>query len=239
MIIYPAIDLRGGQVVRLKQGDPAQQTIFSSDPIAAAQDWIDQGAEWIHVVNLDGAFASANDNLPVMEGIARLDISVQFGGGLRQLSDMQRALDGGAARLVLGTLAIEQPQVVIEAVEQFGTDRICVALDARDGKVATHGWQQVSDQTPTALGKEMYASGVRHALYTDIHRDGELSGVNVDATVNLARATSLQVIASGGVSTIDEIKQLAASGVVAGAIIGMALYEKRITLPEAIKAAGV
>lgn len=238
MQIYPAIDLRGGQVVRLKEGDPNRQTVFSANPVETAQRWIDQGATWLHVVNLDGAFAEANSNGAILEALARLDVKVQFGGGLRQLSDVQQAFDRGAARVVLGTVAVEQPEVVAEAVARWGAERVCIALDAKHGKVATHGWQQASDHTPVELGRQMVEQGVRHALYTDFSRDGGLAGVNIDATVTLARETGLAVIASGGVSSAGEIERLAASGVVAGAVIGMALYEGRLTLMEALAAAG-
>jgi phosphoribosylformimino-5-aminoimidazole carboxamide ribotide isomerase len=238
MIIYPAIDLRGGRVVRLKEGDPARQTVFSDDPVATARQWIGDGAAWLHMVNLDGAFAAANDNGAILQQAAALGIPVQFGGGLRSLNDIADAFERGASRVVLGTVAIEQPQVVGKVIERWGPDSVCVALDARGGKVTTHGWQQASERTPVELGHEMAALGVRHALYTDVSRDGGLQGVNVEATVALAQATGLQVIASGGVSQLDDIAQLEASGSVAGAVIGMALYEGRMTLPDAIAAAG-
>jgi phosphoribosylformimino-5-aminoimidazole carboxamide ribotide isomerase len=234
VIIYPAIDLRGGRVVRLKEGDPNRQTVFSDDPLATARRWIDDGATWLHMVNLDGAFADQNANGLILEQVAKLGVPVQFGGGLRQLADMQRAIDQGAARIVLGTVAVQQPQVVIEAVGRWGAERVCVGLDARDGKVTTHGWQTVADVTPAELGKLMAAQGVRHALYTDVSRDGALTGVNVESTAELARQTDLQVIASGGVGSIEDIRRLVATGVVAGAIIGMALYEGRVQLREAL-----
>ncbi|MCB9454782.1 MAG: 1-(5-phosphoribosyl)-5-[(5-phosphoribosylamino)methylideneamino]imidazole-4-carboxamide isomerase [Anaerolineaceae bacterium] len=238
MIIYPAIDLRGGRVVRLKEGDPDRETVFSDDPVGTAQSWIDQGATWIHMVNLDGAFAAANDNGRILEKVARLGVSVQFGGGLRGMADIERAIEQGAARVVLGTVAIQQPEIVAEAVSRWGADRVCVALDARNGKVTTHGWQQTVNLTPVQVGRDMAQRGVRHALYTDVNRDGGLQGVNVEATVVLAQETGLRVIASGGVSSLEDIRQLAASRVVAGAVVGMALYEKRLTLPVALAAAG-
>lgn len=237
MIIYPAIDLRGGKVVRLKEGDPERQTIFSDDPLTIAKQWIDQGATWLHMVNLDGAFSADNDNLSILEAVARLDVNVQFGGGLRQLTNVAQALELGAARVVLGTLAVEQPQQALQAVEQFGAEHITIALDARHGKIATHGWQKTTELTPLDFGKLMANGGVQHALYTDVHRDGSLIGVNVQETIQLGRETGLQVIASGGVSTIDEIGQLARSRAVAGAVIGMALYEGKLTLAEALLAA--
>jgi phosphoribosylformimino-5-aminoimidazole carboxamide ribotide isomerase len=236
MIIYPSIDVRGGKVVRLREGDPNQQTIFSDDPVSKAQAWLDQGADWIHVVNLDGAFAQANDNGTIVEQIAQLGARVQFGGGLRSLEDIVHAINGGVSRVILGTLAVEQPELVVQAMERWGAERIGVALDARNGKVATRGWKQITEQTPVELGKQMADFGVRHALYTDVSRDGGLGGANLDATISLARETGLQVIASGGVTSLDEIRQLASSGVVAGAVIGMALYEGRLTLKQALAA---
>jgi phosphoribosylformimino-5-aminoimidazole carboxamide ribotide isomerase len=234
MIIYPSIDLRGGKVVRLKEGDPNRQTVFSDNPVETAQNWIEQGASWLHMVNLDGAFAEANDNLAILEQVARLGLPVQFGGGLRSIDDLARALEAGVSRVVIGTAAVQQPELVDEAVARWGAERICVGLDARDGKVATHGWQQQTDWTPVAFGRQMAARGAKHALYTDVNRDGGLVGVNFEGTVNLARETGLQVIASGGVSSLDDIRALAESGLVAGAIIGMALYEGRIQLRDAL-----
>ena len=237
MIIYPAIDLRGGQVVRLREGDPNRQTIFSDNPVATARQWIADGAQWIHMVNLDGAFATANDNGAILEAAAKLNVNIQFAGGLRSLDDIALTFARGAARVVLGTIAVQQPEIVAQAVERWGAEVISVALDARDGKVTTHGWQQSTVLTPIEFGQQMRACGVRHALYTDVNRDGGLSGSNLEATIGLGRATGLQVIASGGVSTVEEIRQLASSGVVAGAVIGMALYERRLTLPKALAAA--
>ena len=237
MIVYPAIDLRGGRVVRLREGDPNRQTQFSDNPLRTAQQWIDQGADWLHVVNLDGAFQAENDNLAVLEQIARLNVSVQFGGGLRSMDDIAHALDLGAKRVILGTVAVRQPEIVAQTVERFGADAICVALDARDGKITTHGWQQATELTPLDFGRRMAQQGARHALYTDVSRDGQLTGSDVERTIALGRDSGLQVIASGGVATIAEIGQLAASGTVAGVIIGMALYEGRLTLPEALNAA--
>jgi phosphoribosylformimino-5-aminoimidazole carboxamide ribotide isomerase len=238
MIIYPAIDLRGGRVVRLKEGDPNRQTVFSDDPVATANRWIDEGAAWLHMVNLDGAFADQNANGLILEHVAKLGVPVQFGGGLRRIEDMQRAIDQGAARIVLGTVAVQQPELVVEAVARWGAEQVCVGLDARDGKVTTHGWQTVSEVTPAELGRMMAAQGVRHALYTDVSRDGALTGVNVESTAELARQTGLQVIASGGVGSIEDIRRLVATGEVAGAIIGMALYEGRVQLREALAIGG-
>jgi phosphoribosylformimino-5-aminoimidazole carboxamide ribotide isomerase len=237
MIIYPAIDLRGGRVVRLKEGDPNQQKVFSDDPLAMAQRWIDEGAAWIHMVNLDGSFADANNNERILEQAAKLGKPIQFGGGMRTMADIERALNRGAARVVLGTIAIKNPEIVVEAVKRWGAEKLCVGLDARDGKIATHGWQQTADITPVELGKQMAAIGLRHALFTDVNRDGKLGGGNIDGTINVGRETGLKVIASGGVSTVDDIQRLVRSRYVAGAVIGMALYEGKITLKEALNAA--
>lgn len=237
MIIYPAIDLRGGKVVRLREGDPNRQTVFSDDPISTALAWIGDGAAWIHMVNLDGAFAQANDNSLIVERVAAFSAKIQFGGGLRSMDDLTRAFNAGANRAVIGTAAVQKPELVAEAVARWGADAICVALDARDGKIATHGWKETSNLTPAQVGKEMAALGVKHALYTDVSRDGGLSGVDVDGTVALARETGLQVIASGGVSSLNDIRALAQSKAVAGAVIGMALYEKKFTLKAALEAA--
>ncbi len=237
MIIYPSIDVRGGKVVRLREGDPNCQTVFSDDPLATAHQWIDEGAGWIHMVNLDGAFAAANDTGTILAAVAKLEAKVQFAGGLRSLDDIALSFERGAARVVLGTLAVQQPEIVAEAVERWGANAISVALDARDGKVTTHGWQTGTGLTPIELGQQMAARGVRHALYTDVSRDGGLGGSNVAGTIALGHATGLQVIASGGVSTVEEIRELARSGAVAGAVIGMALYERRLSLRDALAAA--
>lgn len=237
MIVYPAIDMRGGKVVRLMEGDPERQTTFSDDPVKVAQRWIDEGAEWLHMVNLDGAFGDENDNLKLVEQVARLDVNVQFGGGLRTLDDMESAIKLGVKRVVLGTVAAKQPQVVSQALAKFGAEAICVAMDARDGVVTTSGWREQTNLTPVAFGRAMAERGVVHALYTDVSRDGSLIGVNVRDTVALARNTGLKVIASGGISKMLEIQQLAHSHVVAGVVIGMALYKDEISLKEAIVSA--
>lgn len=236
MIIYPAIDMRGGKVVRLREGDPNQQTVFGDDPIEVAARWLNEGSNWLHVVNLDGAFAHANDALATLKRMSALNANIQFGGGLRSREDIVKAFDYGASRVVLGTIAVNQPELVAEIVTEWGADRVCVALDSRGGKVTTHGWQQGTSLTPAELGLQMANLGVQHALYTDVSRDGSLEGVNIPTTAALGRETGLQVIASGGVSTLDEIRALRAEGV-AGAVIGMALYQGRIALTEALAAA--
>lgn len=237
MIIYPSLDVRGGKVVRLREGDPNRQIVFSDHPLETAHRWIDAGASWLHMVNLDGAFAQANDTLATLRQVAASGVSVQFAGGLRTAADIDHALDAGAARVMLGTVALTDPDLVIGSVERWGVDRVGVALDARNGKIATHGWTIASDTTPTELGMAMAARGVIHALYTDVNRDGGLSGANIAGTIALAINTGLKVIASGGVASLADIHALRASGVIAGAVIGMALYEGKIALADALLAA--
>lgn len=234
MIVYPAIDLRRGRVVRLIHGDPARETVHGDDPVAVAARWLDAGAQWLHVVNLDGALGETGQALDALGAIAALGAPVQFGGGLRSLDDAARALEAGARRVILGTLAVREPEQAGEAVSRFGADAVAVALDARGDRVATHGWQQVSAWTPADLGRRFAALGVRHALFTDVSRDGDLSGVAVEATAALARETGLAVIASGGVASLDDLRALRAAGDIAGVVIGQALYRGVFTLPEAL-----
>jgi phosphoribosylformimino-5-aminoimidazole carboxamide ribotide isomerase len=235
MNLYPALDLRGGKVVRLRQGDPSQQTVYGDNPVEVAQRWIDQGARWLHVINLDGAFLVANDNEAVVSALTRLGVPIQFGGGLRTVEDVRRSADLGVARTILGTLAVEQPDTVRQLVDEFGAERIVVALDSKDGQVTTRGWQHTAGQSAVELGQQFAAMGVRYALYTDVSRDGELSGVNVAATIALARDTGLKVIASGGVASLDDVRALLKSRAVEGAILGTALYRGLIDLREALQ----
>ena len=236
MIIYPAMDLHAGKVVRLRQGDPAQQRVFSTDPLATAQRWLDEGAKWLHLVNLDGAFDQANDNEAALPHTARLNLKVQFAGGLRSLADIQRVLELGATRVVIGTAALEQPELIQSAIDRWGAERIAVSLDSREGYIATHGWQVQSAQRAMDWAMRFTAMGLRHILFTDIQRDGGLSGVNVHATSELARSSGAHVIASGGVRGVADIQACAAVGDIAGVIIGLALYTGRITLSEALAA---
>lgn len=237
MIVYPAIDLRRGRVVRLRYGDPAQETVHSDDPVAVAERWQAAGATWLHVINLDGALGEATLALDALRAIAAVGLPVQFGGGLRSLDDAALALEAGAARVILGTLAVQRPDMAGQAVRRFGAEAVAVALDARGERVATHGWQQVSAWTPAGLGARLAQMGVIHALYTDVSRDGDLSGVNVEATAALARATGLAVIASGGVASLDDVRRLRATGAVAGVVIGQALYTGAFALADALRVA--
>jgi len=237
VIIYPAIDMRGGKVVRLVEGDPDRQTVHGNDPVQVAHRWKDAGAEWLHVVNLDGALGEAALNLDMLKVLSRVGLPVEFGGGLRNLGDAKAALDAGAARVVLGTMVVKEPELAEQAVREFGAEAIAVALDSKDGKVATHGWQETSTFTPTDLGKQFASMGVVHALYTDISRDGNLKGVNVEASAQLAHNTGLQVIASGGVASLEDVKRLKAAGNIAGVVIGKALYAGAFRLEEALQLA--
>jgi phosphoribosylformimino-5-aminoimidazole carboxamide ribotide isomerase len=266
LIIFPAIDLRQGRVVRLRQGDPLAQTTYSDDPAETAANWAQQGARWLHVVNLDGALsfslsavtakgadlkgAGCGDKLPInlrrlADIRADVDLPIQYGGGLRSLADIELALETGATRVVLGTVAVQQPALVGQAIERFGADRIVVGLDARDGKVATHGWQETTELTALAVAQRMADLGVQRAVYTDIARDGMLSGVNVSATIALARQSRLKVIASGGVGSLDDIRALVAeSGAraplgpsIEGVIVGQALYTGAFSLSAALAVA--
>ncbi|MBN1283764.1 MAG: 1-(5-phosphoribosyl)-5-[(5-phosphoribosylamino)methylideneamino]imidazole-4-carboxamide isomerase [Anaerolineae bacterium] len=240
MIVYPAIDLRGGKVVRLKEGDPNRQTIYSDNPVATARLWQAAGAAWLHVVNLDGALGAldAQVNTGIVREIAALDgVRVQFGGGLRDAAAVERAFDLGVDRVVVGTAAVTDPGFAAEMVGRWGADRVSVALDAREGVVVVKGWRQPSNWSPLKLGLDLAALGVRHILYTDVSRDGLGAGVNVEATARLARLTRLDVVASGGVASLDDVRALKETGLVAGVVVGRALYEGEIDLAAALKIA--
>ncbi len=236
--IFPAIDLRNGRVVRLEHGDPEKETVFGTNPVKMAQKWIDTGAKWLHVVNLDGALDEAGAaNWAALPAICQLEVKVQFGGGIRTLDDVARALDAGAKRVILSTVAIENPDLVSDAVEKYGKNKILVGIDARNGRVKTRGWQRDTAMNPVELGKEMKERGIKTIIYTDIGRDGVLSGVDVQATVQLSQVTGLQVIASGGVASIEDIRRCHAQaehGIV-GVITGRAIYDGRVDLEEAFE----
>jgi phosphoribosylformimino-5-aminoimidazole carboxamide ribotide isomerase len=250
VLVFPAIDLSRGRCVRLRQGEPSAETVYDDDPLSVAQRWATEGANWLHIVNLDGAFAGTLEaeqdgggqsvNLECLRSIAsEVDLPIQFGGGLRTLVDIERVLELGPQRVVLGTVAVQQPALVSRAIERFGPDRIVVGIDAREGMVATLGWKEMSRVTAVDLGREMQQRGVKWVVYTDIYRDGMLSGANTSETAILAMQTGLQVIASGGVSSLDDIralKEVEANGI-AGVIIGKALYTGAVDLAEAIAVA--
>ncbi|NLG72871.1 MAG: 1-(5-phosphoribosyl)-5-((5-phosphoribosylamino)methylideneamino)imidazole-4-carboxamide isomerase [Chloroflexi bacterium] len=236
--VYTAIDLRGGQVVRLQQGDPGRQTTFSSDPAAVARRWLQAGARWLHVVNLDGAFDQGDAEnqralAAILEQAARYGTRVQFGGGLRSLPALHKAFEAGVERAVLGTAAVEQPDLLALALETFGPGRIALGLDARGGMVSVRGWGQTTTVQAGVLARRAAALGLRWAVHTDVARDGMGAGLNVEASLDIARGSGLQVIASGGAGSLEDIQRARRAGL-AGVIVGRALYEGAIPL-EAVE----
>jgi len=238
-ILYPAIDLRNGEVVRLKQGDPTQQTTYGYDPGSTARRWIEAGAQWLHVVNLDGAFGeSSGRNLLALSAIVEVaagsNVQVQFGGGLRTLKDLESALTLGVTRTILGTSAAQKPEIIGQAVSRFGPQAVSVGVDARDGIVKIQGWQESGSLTALELGVKAAASGIQTIVYTNIARDGVGTGVDLEGTKILAAETGLVVIASGGVASISDIALVREAGL-PGVIIGRALYEGQVDLIEALR----
>lgn len=233
-IVYPAIDLRGGKVVRLKEGDPARMTSYSDDPAETARRWLDAGTQWLHVVNLDGAFGeSDNANRAALESILKCGARVQLGGGVRSLETIADALRLGVSRVILGTIAVEQPERVKDALKFFGAEQIAVGIDARDGLVRTRGWKDDSGISAVDLALQMQTLGLATVIFTDIRRDGLGSGLNIPSTRELAEVSGLAVIASGGVHTIEDVIAAKEAGL-AGCIIGRALYDGTVELKEAI-----
>ena len=236
--LYPAIDLRAGKVVRLKEGDPSRLTSYSDDPVQMARRWLSMGACWLHIVNLDGAFGD-NDSVnqlavrTILNTAAEFGAQIQFGGGLRSMDDIQNAIDLGISRVVLGTMAIQKRNVIIDALKRFGVEKIAAGIDARDGLVRVRGWKSDSGIYAGDLACQMWTLGLRTAICTDIGRDGLGSGLNITATRELAEVSGLDVIASGGVYTIDDVIA-ARNANLAGVIIGRALYEGTIDLKEAL-----
>lgn len=237
MHLYPAIDVRGGQVVRLSQGEAARQQVYGHDPVAVARRFVDEGAEWLHVVDLDRAFGEG-DNLGTIRDIVAAvgsRVRIQLGGGLRSLDALRAALALGVARAVVGTSAALDPEFVPAAVSVGGTEGVAVGIDARDGRVAVRGWTETSAMTPEDLARGAVRAGVVTVIYTDITRDGMLQGPDLDGAVALQRVGA-RVIASGGIATLEQLQAACAAGL-AGAIVGRALYEGRFDLPAALEAA--
>ena len=236
MIIFPAIDLRGGKCVRLIQGDFAKETIYSDDPQATALRWRASCAKFLHVVDLDGARAGSPQNLDAIKKILdAVDIPLEVGGGIRTLDDAEKLLSLGVRRVILGSVAVEKPALVAEAVRHFG-DKIVVGIDARGGIVAVHGWEKSSGVAASDLAKQIVAAGVKTIIYTDISKDGMMSGVNAAAFAQLAKSSGAQIVASGGVKSIEDIRALKAvesSGVV-GVIVGKAIYTGALDLAAAV-----
>ena len=234
MILFPAIDLKDGQCVRLRLGDMAQATVFSDDPAAQARAFAAAGAEWLHLVDLNGAFAGKPVNAAAVEAIlAAVEIPVQLGGGIRDMATVEAWLGRGIRRVILGTAAVKNPDLVRDACRCW-PGRIAVGIDAKGGRVAVEGWAEVSDLTAAELAARYVDAGVAAIIYTDIDRDGVLAGANVTATVALARATPVPVIASGGIASLDDLLALRDAGGISGAISGRALYDGRIDLRQAL-----
>lgn len=236
MIIFPAIDIRGGKCVRLLKGDFAKETVFSDKPEDMAKKWQAQGAAFLHLVDLDGALKGKSQNLATVEKIlAAVDIPVELGGGIRTMENIDEVLKLGVRRVILGSVAVRSPELVKEACAKYG-DRIVVGIDAKDGIVAVDGWGVSGNVEATALAKEMKKAGVKTIIYTDISRDGTLAGVNVEATAKLARESGVNIVASGGVKSIDDIKALKPyeKDGIEGVIVGKSIYMGTLDLAEAI-----
>ncbi|PIC67074.1 1-(5-phosphoribosyl)-5-[(5-phosphoribosylamino)methylideneamino]imidazole-4-carboxamide isomerase [Sporosarcina sp. P21c] len=231
MILFPAIDIRDGKCVRLIQGDYAQEIIYNDSPTNMAQEWQNQGAEYIHVVDLDGAKTGNSANKKAIEAIAKaVSIPVQVGGGIRNMDIVDSHIENGVARVIIGTAAIQDPEFLKKAVEKYG-DKIAVSIDARNGLVATDGWTETSDVKAVDLLQDLAEIGVRTVVYTDIMKDGMLQGPNFEELKIMDDASSIDIIASGGVSTEEDIQKLAAEDMY-GAIIGKALYEGNLSLKK-------
>jgi phosphoribosylformimino-5-aminoimidazole carboxamide ribotide isomerase len=238
MLVIPAIDLRQGKCVRLTQGRKEAVTAYDADPVKVAEDFERDGARMLHVVDLDGAFSEPNGrNREVLRDlVSAVSIPVQFGGGLRGAKDVEQIIGLGVARVVIGTLAVELPDVLAKIVGLFGVDHVAVGIDARDGQVVTRGWETEEQINALTLARRVAAAGVERIIYTDVQRDGTLTGVNIDQTCSIAEASGLKITASGGVASLADLKRLAA-GTHCGidsVIVGKALYEGRFTLPDAI-----
>lgn len=241
MIIFPAIDLREGRCVRLLQGRKEDETVYSDNPAEMAKRWQDEGAEYLHVVDLDGAFVGRPQNQKVISEIVNsVSIPVQVGGGIRTPEAVEELLELGVDRVILGTIAINKPQLVGELVAKYGADRIVLGLDSKDGKVAVEGWEMTVEKDVIDLALEMKEIGITRIIFTDTRRDGMLMGPNFDATAELASKTGLKVIASGGVSSIEDmenLKKMEHLGI-EGVIMGKALYTGAVNLKEALEVSG-
>lgn len=236
MQVIPALDLRRGRCVRLYQGDPKQETVYSDDPVEVAQHWERQGARLLHVVDLDGAFKGSFANLDVVSAIEEaVSVPLQLGGGIRSRAAVEAALAAGASRVILGTAAVERPDLCRKLAREYD-GQVLVGIDARDGMVAVKGWIEASSLPACDLAKRVEQWGIREIIYTDIRRDGTLRGPNLESLEELLAVTSLNVILSGGISSLQDLQALKPyAGRVSGVIVGQALYTQRFTLAEAIK----
>lgn len=237
--VYPAIDMKGGKCVRLYQGDYDQETIYGDSPFEMAKKFANEGATWIHLVDLDGAKDGEKIHANEVIRIANeLPVKVQIGGGIRSKEDVSSYLDNGVSRVIIGSLAISQPELVAELIEEYGGDRIVIGLDAKDGMVATHGWLETSGKSAVEVGQYFASKGAKHVIFTDIATDGTLQGPNLKANKELAEATGLSIIVSGGISSLEDIgavAELAKISSVSGVITGKALYNNRFTLSDALQ----
>ena len=237
MIIYPAIDLRGGRCVRLRQGRAENETVYSDDPLLMAQHWVSQGASWLHIVDLDAAMGTPSVNQAALKAIvSSVGAPVQFGGGLRSIEAVEAAFALGVQRVVIGSAAISNPTLVMRAVARYGAQAVAVGIDSRAGKVAVHGWQETTETDALSLALQMKTLGVKRVICTDVSRDGMLEGPNLDALRQTAEKSGLKVIASGGVSSLADLRALAAIPGIEGVIVGQALYTGAFTLAEALAA---
>ncbi|MGE5372045.1 MAG: 1-(5-phosphoribosyl)-5-[(5-phosphoribosylamino)methylideneamino]imidazole-4-carboxamide isomerase [Solirubrobacterales bacterium] len=237
MIIFPAVDIKDGVCVRLVQGKKEDSKVYGRDPVEMALNWQSQGARYLHVVDLDGAFSGVPKNRDLIRRIAAsLSIPMQLGGGIRDLQTATEYLNAGVSRIIVGTRAQQDQDFVSRLLDQFGPERFIVGIDARDGMVAVHGWEDVTETPALELAQAMKARGVLRTIYTDVSRDGLLQGPNLPAIREMADQSGLSVIASGGVTTVDDLMALKALPGVEGAIVGKALYEARFTLSEALAA---
>jgi len=233
--IFPAIDLRGGKVVRLAQGNPGRQTVYGDEPRAWAERWKDEGAGWLHVVNLSGAFdEDTRANLKALEAILTVGLRVEFGGGLRDEATVRAPLEMGVERVFLGTAAIQNPALVDWAIAGYGPARVAGDIGARDGQVAVKGWQETTPLTVLEVGQRFRQHGLRWCVLTDVKRDGVNAGVNVDSAAALQSATGMMVVASGGVSSLEDVQRVREAGL-AGVIVGRALYEGKLSLQQCFR----
>ncbi len=234
MIIYPAIDIKGGKCVRLAQGRASEETVFGENPVEMAQTWVDLGAEYLHVVDLDGAFDGESPNLEIIREMAlAIPVPIQLGGGIRSMKKISSLLDEyGIARVILGTAALNEPDLLKEAVARYG-NRIAVGIDAKNGKAAIKGWVEETDVLAVDLGIKMKEMGIDTVIYTDIARDGMMRGPNLEETADIIKKTGLKIIASGGISRLEDIRRVKTIGS-AGVIIGRALYTGAIHLADAL-----
>lgn len=234
MVLFPAIDIKNGKCVRLRQGKFDDLTVYNDDPVVAACAWRDQGAEYIHVVDLDGAREGTSFNLGILTAIAEeTGLPIQTGGGIRSMENIQQRLDAGATRVIIGTKAVMEPEFVREALARYGNGKIVVGLDGRGEAAATYGWEQESTKTIIDLAREFALMGVATIVYTDITRDGMMTGPNIEYTRKLVDKTGIEVIASGGVSSLSDLDKLKRIGAT-GAILGKALYEGKLELADAV-----